>query len=71
VELGKKGGKLAIGKEYNFYILKLSPTDKKVSLSMKGVPQEEPAQPAAADKPAAEVAAPSASPETAPAPSTE
>jgi small subunit ribosomal protein S1 len=71
VELAKKGGKLAVGKEYNFYILKLSPTDKKVSLSMKGVPQEEPPKPAAAEKPAAEAAAPDASTEAAPAASAE
>ena len=40
VATGKKGGALAVGKEYNFCILRLSPTDKKVGLSMKDVKQE-------------------------------
>lgn len=40
VATGKKGGALAVGKEYNFCILRLSPTDKKVGLSMKEVKQE-------------------------------
>ncbi len=57
VELGKKGGKLTVGQEYNFCILRLNPTDKKVGLSMKGVKQE------AAEKPAAEAAAESPAPE--------
>jgi small subunit ribosomal protein S1 len=43
VATGKKGGSLAVGKEYNFCILRLSPTDKKVGLSMKEVEQESPA----------------------------
>jgi small subunit ribosomal protein S1 len=52
VDTGKKGGSLALGDEYNFCILRMSPSDKKVALSMKQVAQE-PA-PAAAQKPAAE-----------------
>lgn len=54
VDTGKKGGALAVGDEYNFCILRMSPSDKKVALSMKNVAQE-PA-PAAAQKPAAEEA---------------
>jgi small subunit ribosomal protein S1 len=52
VDTGKTGGSLAVGDEYSFCILRMSPSDKKVALSMKQVAQE-PA-PAAAVKPAAE-----------------
>lgn len=58
METGKKGGKLAVGEEYNFSILRMSPTDKKVGLSMKGVRQE-PASPAT-EKSEADASAPEA-----------
>lgn len=63
-DTGKKGNKLAVGDEYNFCILRLNPTDKKVGLSMKGV-QQEPAA-AAAAKPAEEASAPAAESSDAP-----
>lgn len=40
VDKGKKRGSVAVGDEFNFRILRLSPTDKKVGLSMKEVVQE-------------------------------
>ena len=66
-DTGKKGGKLAVGDEYNFCILRLNPTDKKVGLSMKGVQQEA----SAAAKPAEEASAPAAEGSDAPPPSQE
>ena len=40
VATGKKRGSIAVGDEYSFRILRISPTDKKVGLSMKEVVQE-------------------------------
>lgn len=40
VATGKKRGSIAVGDEYSFRILRMSPTDKKVGLSMKEVDQE-------------------------------
>jgi len=40
VRSAKGGGRLSVGQEYNFRILRLNPADKKVALSMKEVEQE-------------------------------
>jgi small subunit ribosomal protein S1 len=40
---GKGAGRVHVGKDYNFRILRLNPADRKIGLSMKGVDQSAPA----------------------------
>jgi small subunit ribosomal protein S1 len=54
---GKGTGSVKIGKDYNFRILRVNPTDKKIGLSMKGVDQTPPPIASKNESPTAETQA--------------